>query len=375
MSWQRVWIDTRNGKRGTSYRLRWYDVEGRQRSESVGSDAAQAETERRRKEAEINAGDYRDVQPASLGGYTEEHLELLDGQVQPATVKEHREALNRLVAFFGERRELGSISAIDAKRYFRERRQAVRPCDIGKEEEEQRRIRPATVNKELRTVRAIFNAAVSDGYLRANPFDGIKRLREADRDVRVLEAGEVEALVSACPDDRWRAFLLLAVTTGMRLGELCHLQWRDVDFERGLVAVRNSTAHRTKTGRQRVVGLVSRAAIVLRRLERKSEYVFHVNGHPWRNNLRRTLLAIVEKAGIEACTFHDFRRTFTTAMRRLGASSSVTRAATGHASVEVMERYYTHIGGEDIRQAAERLPWAAQGSITPISPQAQEAAG
>ena len=54
-----------------------------------------------------------------------------------------------------------------------------------------------------------------------------------ERDIRVLSAKEIGELLSACPSLRWRSLVALAVTTGMRLGEMQALTWDDVDLESG----------------------------------------------------------------------------------------------------------------------------------------------
>ncbi len=97
----------------------------------------------------------------------------------------------------------------------------------------------------------------------------MKAVREPEKEIRVLSPEEVGKLLDACPSLRWRAFIALAVTTGMRRGELLALRWEDVDLEAGTVWVRNTESHLTKSRKNRVLGLLPEAAALLGQLRRK----------------------------------------------------------------------------------------------------------
>lgn len=64
--------------------------------------------------------------------------------------------------------------------------------------------------------------------------------------------------------------MFVAVSTGLRRGELCHLEWDDLDLEGGLLLLRNKAEHRTKSARNRMLALVPAAVelLLLLRAER-----------------------------------------------------------------------------------------------------------
>ncbi len=92
------------------------------------------------------------------------------------------------------------------------------------------------------TLRHLFNMAIRWGYLEKNPCDGIKALPENNRRLRFLNEEEVSKLLEACKEfDRGYLsdVVTLAIYTGMRRGEILNLEWKDIDFERDLICVRD----------------------------------------------------------------------------------------------------------------------------------------
>jgi len=94
-----------------------------------------------------------------------------------------------------------------------------------------------------------------------NPCAAVERPRAPRKEFRVLDAAEARKLMDAAKGDRLEALLVLALTTGMRQGELLGLHWEDVDLKAGMVYVRRTllevggklTTGETKSGRNRRV--------------------------------------------------------------------------------------------------------------------------
>lgn len=375
--WRRAWIETRHGRAGTpSYVVRWLGDDGRKRQEGAGPVRKIAEGIRREREQQLNAGLLRRTDDPRLAALAEEHLVMIANQVRPATVREHREVLQRLQAFCGNLR-VSRLTPRLAERYF-----AMRLASV----------RPATANKDLRTLRAILRRAMRRGALASDPFAGVRPVREPEPAVRVLSADEVARLLAACDPEsvvargarsqarqvrlhQWRAFLYLALTTGLRSGELTHLRWEDIDRERGVLTVRSSAEHRTKGGRGRTVPLLPEAADLLAVLPR-GDWVFVLpSGRRWRNNLQREFQALASAAGVQ-CTLHDLRRTYASHLQMGGAPAAVAQRLLGHASALTTARHYTGVLDAALVRAAERLPYRTawkgaadvpQGLVVPFS--------
>ena len=72
--------------------------------------------------------------------------------------------------------------------------------------ERRKKVRPATVNRDLRTLKAAFNQARKRGYLESNPFAEVKQLKVPQKEIRVLSPDEIQRLLGACPNLQWPLF-------------------------------------------------------------------------------------------------------------------------------------------------------------------------
>jgi len=344
--WRRVWLYPREGKRGTTWIMMWLDEFGRQHEQSQGPSFKVAESRRRAFELELNAGDAVMPSRMLLSEFAEEHERLMQGQLAAMSVKEHVETLACFKESVGDLR-LHQITPRTIEAFY-----AARLAHVA----------VPTANKALRTLRAVFARARQRGLLNRNPADGIKPRREAEREKRMLSADELEALLQACPDMTWRALLFLGATTGMRLNEMAHLCWDDIDFEAGLIAVRCKDGRRTKSSRNRICALVPAAANLLQRLKAtaKSEWVF-VNGKGTRLgwNFSRILNRICARARVKRCRIKDLRSTCLSHLANAGVNEVVAQRMAGHASVTTTAEHYTKIVDDALHKAAAKLPYAA----------------
>ena len=122
------------------------------------------------------------------------------------------------------------------------------------------------------------------------------------------------------------ALFLTAAFTGLRMGELLALRWRDVDFMGSSVRVRASyyAGHLTtpKSGKVRAVPLAPDVATALAQLGRRVDWVgdddlvfaAEAGGHLDGSALRRRYKAALAVAGLRPLRFHDLRHTFGTRM-------------------------------------------------------------
>jgi integrase len=339
--WHRVWIHTRKTKKGKSHSVRWYDRRGRQQSQTVGSDKRLAERLRSEKEVALNSPE-QELDRISYNDFVTEELGVLDKRLAAKSVVEAERALRYFSEICGPR-NMTDINTVMVERFYSARLEAVAK---------------ATANKELRTVKAAFTRAVRRGYLRENPGRYVKPVRVPEKSLRVLSIDEVGDLLEACPSDRWRAFIALAVTTGLRRGELLALRWQDVDVSSMTVHVRNTADHCTKSGKERAVALQSAVVPLLQRLDRRGALLFHTaTGTSMANNVERGFNAIVKNSGIDRCTMHDLRRTFVSQLAMAGVNQAVVQQLAGHSSIMTTVRHYTHIMPDALRAATERLPF------------------
>lgn len=201
----------------------------------------------------------------------------------------------------------------------------------------------ATTNRYTAALSHVFTVMVREWeMLPASPFAKLKKLKEGKGRNRFLSDDERKALLAACAADQTRKPLLtivtLAICTGARKGELLGLKWRDVDFKRGRLV-----AHDTKNGDQRTLFLSGYALELLLALyaikHPRSAYVFARRCGRKPIEIDREFTRALDRAGIEDFHFHDLRHTAASYMAMNGKAATDIKAALGHRSVAMVDRY------------------------------------
>jgi integrase len=207
-----------------------------------------------------------------------------------------------------------------------------------------RKMKPATVVRELGWMRHAIDIACTDWGQRlpeGNPVRQVRRPRIDNRRERRLQAGEWQALLDAVNEARLpliRPLLRLALATGMRRGELLSMQWRHVDLDRCTVFL-----PQTKNGHARTVPLSPTAVQVLTDLQHIDERCIPLSG----NSVRLTFERLRRRAGVVDLTFHDIRHEAVSRFVESGLSLPQVQMISGHRDLRMLMRY-THLQTEDI---------------------------
>jgi integrase len=226
--------------------------------------------------------------------------------------------------------------------------------------------KPSTRRKALVLLHGIFQRARKVYALPINPVADIEKPPlQRSTDIEVFSPEEVWALVRAAISEQDSAIFLTAAFTGLRLGELIALHWRDVDFPGSVLRVRASYAAGAftapKSGKVRSVPLAPDVAKALARLAERDwftgedDLVFpgEVGGFLDGSALRRRYKDALKRADLRALRFHDLRHTFGT---RMIAKADIRRVQEwmGHADVQTTMRYLHYAPHEeDARLVAE----------------------
>ena len=161
---------------------------------------------------------------------------------------------------------------------------------------------------------------------------------------RYLAADEIEKLLDACgcsDNPQLYPFVAVALNTGMRLGELTALEWKDIDFKRGIIRVDNKKDHHTKNYQVRTIPMNDTLADVLRRIPRRldSSYVFQRKGGEKFRKMRTGFENAVKRAGIPHVRFHDLRHTFASHLVMGGVDIRTVQELLGHKDIRMTMRY------------------------------------
>jgi integrase len=213
-----------------------------------------------------------------------------------------------------------------------------------------------SVNRELQTLRAMFNFAIENDWLIKNPVSKRKGIisiaAELKRD-RVLSYAEEERLLAACTGRRSHLLpiLICALDTGMRRGEMFKMKWSDINFDKDQIMIPQSN---TKTESSRMVGLTARLRKVLMDLleqspRRPNGLVFGIS-----NTVKNAWKAALQDADISDFRLHDCRHTATTRMIASGSPHTEVMKVTGHTQMSTFLRYL-NITAETTQRVAGHL--------------------
>lgn len=178
---------------------------------------------------------------------------------------------------------------------------------------------------------------------------------------RVLSEKEIKLLWHWLPTAQYispnaKGVMLLSLMTGMRTGEICKIQWEDINFNEGSIRLQ-----KTKTNSSRNVQLSTQAVDYLNGLERVSSYVFcsrSPQGKPLNRALDQKQLSQQlyfartkgVKLDIDQWSPHDLRRTVRTQLAKLRCPREVSEAILGHAKKGIDGTYDLHHYEEEAKE-------------------------
>ena len=239
----------------------------------------------------------------------------------------------------------------------------------------------ATAVKLYNILNGIFEMAFLDDSIPINPMLKVKRpaprkdeapKEEADKALTVKELSRVLSCVEQEPL-KWQAYINLAADSGARRGELCGLQWSDIEWSKGTVSIRRNLQYTTaagvyetspKNGKTRTVdvGEETLALLLKHRREQSAEHlskwVFTQDGtadpmHP--QSPTRYFKKFGAKYGIEDFHPHKLRHSSASIAITNGADIVSVSERLGHSDTAVTLRMYAHANVESIRRAGQTV--------------------
>lgn len=238
---------------------------------------------------------------------------------------------------FGDK-PLDSISPMDIERLKKELREAG--------------YAPATVKHQLAILRRVYNVARKwNLYDGKSPVESVEMPRLDNQVTEYLNGDELARLHKAL--DNWlcresAAFIRLALFTGFRKGELLRLTWDAVDFERGMVTLREPKGGKTQT-----IPISEPALEVLKGLERVSPYVFPGPGGGQKTSFRKPWQKIKKAAGLpDKFRLHGLRHNFASYLVAECGLEVVGKLLT-HKDYKTTQRY-SHLAPGVLKEAAQR---------------------
>jgi integrase len=231
---------------------------------------------------------------------------------------------------------------------------------------------PTTVHHLHAVLHRALDQAFRWGLVARNVCDLVDVPRMAHHEMQVLAPEQARMLLAVAEGDRFKALYVLALTTGMRLGELLALHWRDIDLDaRDAASLQiRGTMQRTKAGlvigtpktkqSQRRVALGAAAAEALRRHRVRQLEERLASGEVWDDQdlvfpttvgtpmdgqdvLRREFYPLLQRASLPRIRFHDLRHTAATLLLKQGVHAKIVSEMLGHATIAITLNLYSHV--------------------------------
>lgn len=196
----------------------------------------------------------------------------------------------------------------------------------------------ATINRELSTLRHLFEWRIKRGFIERNPLAHIEKLEEQEW-AGPKPTSEIVQAVFEKLDPRFLPIYVLIRETGARRDEVLSLQHWQIDRENRVVTF----AKRTKNGKSTVAPLTDRAIEAIESIPVLAgcPYVFYnlKTGNRW-TDARKPWVAARKAAGYPWLRVRDLRPAFGIEAAEIGVPMHFIQSALGHGSVAVTERYY-----------------------------------
>ena len=206
--------------------------------------------------------------------------------------------------------------------------------------------------------------------------------------MKALETAEIASLLAHFRPTRMFVPTLLAVTCGLRRGEIAALKWRGVDLPSAQISVSESVEQtskgvrtkETKSGRSRTVALPSIVVDELRRhrlrqaeellklgvrVDEQTPVVSRETGKALQpNSLTHEFVRILSKAAnLPRIRFHDLRHTHATQLLSVGVHPKIAQERLGHSTVSITLDLYSHVMPGMQQDAASKVDAAIRAAL------------
>lgn len=197
-------------------------------------------------------------------------------------------------------------------------------------------ITKTTINREIELLKAMMNKAIEWEYLEKNPVNKIRKFREESRD-KTLLSEDINTLVKLAKEPL-KSWIIIALNTGMRRGEILNLKWEDVNMKERYIYVKH-----TKTYENRKIPMNDVIWELLNRIRMKIKPIGYIFSNPQTKKpfteISSAWGTLLKKAKIYDLTFHDLRGVFATYFLLKEHDILSLQGVLGHKNIQTTMRY------------------------------------
>lgn len=237
----------------------------------------------------------------------------------------------------------------------------------------------STIKKAYNIIKSSLDFAVDMELISNNPAKKVQLPKEQKKEITVWGVKEVRTFLKVASHHRWYIAFHLAITTGMRRGEILGLRWKDVDLEKGILYVRQtlskdgklflsgaktaSSIRGIKLSNETISSLKKhKIALSKTKFQYGSSYsdydlvVCTEDGNPVNpENLKRTYAKLIKDANVPKIRFHDLRHTHATMLLAQGVHAKVISERLGHSNIKTTLDIYSHVLPNMQEEAANQI--------------------
>lgn len=240
---------------------------------------------------------------------------------------------------------------------------------------------PKTVKNIHGILHTSLQQAIANGYIQRNPTEACRLPKVTRPDIQPLEPAEIARMLQEAENDAYCNLFIVAIFTGMRQGELLGLSWDAIDFESGVITVKQQLQCKDgtyfletpKNSKHRSILPASIVMEALKKEQAKQAMNQAAAGAAWSNRwqlvftdalgknlVRRTVVKhfkkLMARSEISTVTrFHDLRHSFAVTSLYAGDDIKTVQANLGHATAQFTLDVYGHVTQKMRQESASRM--------------------
>lgn len=319
----------------------------------------------------INDGTYAEPTYVTVGQWLDTWLAEYTGDLKPLSLSAYTSHINNHIKPYLGAVKLSTLNAVQIQKMYNDFRRR-----------ENNRLAAKTIKNIHGVLHKALSQAVKLGFIPANPTDVCELPRIEKKEIKPLDENEMTAFINAIHGHKYEYIYLIDLFTGLRQGEILGLSWDDIDFQKGLITVKQQLIRDKDSGKYYLGTLkndksrrITPALTVMKALreQRRDQAEMQLRaGSAWNNpdnlvftnelgrhlihvSVYKSFKAIASSIGVPEARFHDLRHSYAVASLQAGDDLKTVQENLGHATASFTLDVYGHVTEKMKQESAERM--------------------